>query len=371
MDKALNAVALQESSREVEVGTIPDNRNGQCHVPPIFVVGVWRSGTTLLYALLNQHPDIRLMYESDLPVLWPMFRLPWMRKNWAEKWEYWNAGLSRHDLNCAKLSEPASSLAQGMEAAGKAYSAAKGKPLWGCKSPTYYDRLTDLEREFPTARFIIIWRDPEEICDSVIRAASSGMWFARPGAAKKALLASQTLKEQCDKLLYRGASVYQIHYRDLVEHTAQTMAGICRFLEVPYTPAVTILDKADRSAVFEGAHHKLAKGSHIISRKARNESLPPGLAHKIQRYKSMWKAKAGSSWLLSDRFEETADTPGIGERIADRIWVTVLRTWDVAPRILFSVLPLSIWQAYRRIKYKDLESLRRQLTNKPSSLQGN
>lgn len=371
MDKALNAVALQENSREVEVGNIPDNGNEPCHVPPIFVVGVWRSGTTLLYALLNQHPDIRLMYESDLPVLWPVFWLPWMRKSWAEKWEYWNAGLSRHDLNSTQLTEPVTSLAQAMEIAGRTYTVAKGKRLWGCKSPTYYDRLTDLAREFPAARFIIIWRDPEEICDSVIRAASSGMWFARPGAAKKALLASQTLKRQCDKLLYQGASVYQIHYRDLVEQTSRTMAGICRFLQVPYTPAVTILDKADRSAVFEGAHHKLAKGSRIISRRSRNESLPPGLARKIQRYKSLWKAKAGSSWLLSERFESTADTPGIGERIADHTWVTILRTWDIAPRILFSILPLSIWQAYRRIKYKNLESLRRQLTNKPSSLQGN
>jgi len=52
------------------------------HIPPIFVVGVWRSGTTLLYSLLNQHRDIRLFYESDLPVLWPMFRLPWERKAW-------------------------------------------------------------------------------------------------------------------------------------------------------------------------------------------------------------------------------------------------------------------------------------------------
>ena len=25
---------------------------------PVFVVGMWRSGTSLLYALLNQHPQI-------------------------------------------------------------------------------------------------------------------------------------------------------------------------------------------------------------------------------------------------------------------------------------------------------------------------
>jgi len=30
---------------------------------PVFVVGVFRSGTSLLYSLLNQHPEIGLMYE--------------------------------------------------------------------------------------------------------------------------------------------------------------------------------------------------------------------------------------------------------------------------------------------------------------------
>ena len=85
------------------------------HVPPIFVVGVWRSGTTLLYSLLNQHSDIRLFYESDLPVLWPMFRFASGRRTWVEKWEYWNAGVSRHDLDPDRLTSPVNSLA---EAAG-------------------------------------------------------------------------------------------------------------------------------------------------------------------------------------------------------------------------------------------------------------
>ena len=44
---------------------------------PVFVVGIWRSGTSLLYTLLNQHPLIALMYEADLPLLKQLFyRLP-------------------------------------------------------------------------------------------------------------------------------------------------------------------------------------------------------------------------------------------------------------------------------------------------------
>src|SRR5579863_7407788 len=79
---------------------------------PLFVSGVWRSGTSLLYALLNQHPDIRLFYEGDLPVLWPMFHVGYSRKNWLERWEYWNAAVSRHGLDSFRPSAPITSLAE-------------------------------------------------------------------------------------------------------------------------------------------------------------------------------------------------------------------------------------------------------------------
>jgi N-acetylglucosaminyldiphosphoundecaprenol N-acetyl-beta-D-mannosaminyltransferase len=362
MDRDSNTVTLPEpeiSADKREVG----------HVPPIFVVGVWRSGTTLLYSLLNQHPDIRLFYESDLPALWPMFRLPWGRKTWVEKWEYWNAGVSRHDLDSLRLAAPVASLAEALELAGREYAAEKGKTRWGCKSPSYYDRLEDLAQEFPDARFVVIWRDPEEVCLSVIKAATTALWFARPGMAHKALLASKTLKKQVEKLQSRGAFVHQLHFRDLIGDTVNTMSGICEFLQVPFDPAVTILERADRSAVFEGAHHTLAKGSEIIAQKERKDSLPSEMTEKIRRYKALWKAQSGDNWFLSRHFSETGTSkPGILERAADHLKFMLLRAWDIAPRIAFSILPLSAWQAYRRFKYKDEQWVHRQITTKPTTL---
>jgi hypothetical protein len=347
--------------------TLAADRND--HVAPIFVVGVWRSGTTLLYTLLNQHPDIRLFYEGDLPALWPIFRVPWSRKEWVEKWEYWNAGISRHDLDPAKLTSPVKSLADAMEVAGKEYASQKGANIWGCKSPSYYNQMVSLAREFPNARFIVIWRDPEEICRSVIRAAASGLWFSRPGMTHKALLASKTLKRQCERLEAMGAAIHQIYYRDLVENTSHTMRAICEFLNMPFTPAVTVLNKADRSAVFEGAHHSLAKSNRIVARKEPNGALPTELANKILRYKALWKANEPSDWMLTQRFTEVGATkPGIWERMKDQMLFMLLRLWDSAPRIAFSILPTSVWQAYRRMKYKDPEWVHRQLTNKPTTL---
>jgi N-acetylglucosaminyldiphosphoundecaprenol N-acetyl-beta-D-mannosaminyltransferase len=366
MGNELKGVGLQEDIQETAVSA---TENDLGHVPPIFVVGVWRSGTTLFYSLLNQHPDIRLFYESDLPVLWPMFRLPWERQSWVDKWEYWNAGVSRHDLDPVRLASPVNSLAEAIELAGKTYAAEKGKRRWGCKSPSYYDRLDYLAREFPDARFIVIWRDPEEICLSVIKAAPFTEWFARPGMPRKALLASKTLKKQMDKLLEMGTAVHQIHYRDLVEHTDETMRGVCNFLRVPFDPAVTDLTRSDRSAVFEGPHHNLAKGGKIVARKESKESLPPALTRKIRRYKALWKAESGETWMLTQRFVETGDSkPGILERAVDRASLILSHLRDNVPRMIFSILPLAVWQAYRRLKYKDAQFVHRLMTKKETTL---
>jgi hypothetical protein len=339
------------------------------HVPPIFVIGMRRCGSTLLYLLLNQHPDIALLYESDLPVLWPMFRVPWERKTWVEKWEYWNASISRHDLDPARLASPVQSLAEAFELAGREHARHLGKKRWGCKSPSYFDRLEQLAAEFPHARFVVVWRDPEECCRSAMNAAaaseSSGMWFARPGTNLHILLAAKTLKKQVDALLAKGASVHQVHYRDLVTDTTNVMRGICEFLQVPFDPAVAILGNADRSAVFKGAHHSLARGSSIVSSTDRHQALSSKLRRKIERYRALWKAQNGDTWLLSRRFPEGSSAkPSLWERATDRLLYVACRLRDIVPEICFSILPLSVWQTYRRLKYGDAQWFHRQITDK-------
>src|SRR5581483_9621087 len=72
---------------------------------PLFVVSMWRSGSSLLYALLNKHPQVGLMYEADLMLLRPVF---WKHRgscDWAERWQFWNQAFSRHGLNGAEFAE--------------------------------------------------------------------------------------------------------------------------------------------------------------------------------------------------------------------------------------------------------------------------
>jgi hypothetical protein len=151
----------------------------------------------------------------------------------------------------------------------------------------------------------------------------------------------------------------------LVGDPAGTMRAICEFIEVPFYPAVTVLNEPDPSAVFAGAHHTLARGSKIVASKDRHAALPVELAGKIDRYRALWKAKCGDRWLLSERFSETnVAPPSLAERVKDRLLFMMFRTRDIGPRIVFSILPTAIWRLYRRLKYKDEQWIHRWLANK-------
>lgn len=360
---------VEEAAQDLRTQTRVTNRE---RVAPIFVTGVWRCGATLLYLLLNQHPDIALLFESDLPVLWPMFRMPWGRESWLDKWEYWNASVSRHDLNPALLASTGWSLAEAFESAGRQFAAQRGKTRWGCKSPTYFDQIHNLASIFPKAKFVVVWRDPEEICKSALKAAksgNSGLWFTRPGTLHKLMTASGVLKKQVDKAVARGASVCQLHYQDLVGDTECVMRVVCDFLEVEFDPALTVLKTADRSAIFKGVHHDLARGASIVSEERHYPALPPQLAGKIAGYRSLWRKQYGDGWLLNQDASETeVRKPNLLERGCDRLRYLLLRTLDVFPRLAFSILPLSVWQTYRKFKYKDAMWVHRQITEKRTTL---
>src|SRR5215467_7354661 len=65
---------------------------------PLFVLSVWRSGSSLLYALLNQHSKIGLLYEGDLPRLHLFLFGRFRTGAWRKRWEFWNQGPSRHGI---------------------------------------------------------------------------------------------------------------------------------------------------------------------------------------------------------------------------------------------------------------------------------
>jgi hypothetical protein len=316
---------------------------------PLFVVGMFRSGTSLLYALLNQHPQIALMYEGDLAHLQALFWVPRDTTRWLRRWEFWNTALARHKFDTSTIPDGIRDLRTAVEAVYTEYARQKkGASIWGCKSPTYHDEVNRLSRTFPNARFIIIWRDVRHICRSILSAAETSPFFNRRGMTLRAIVGCQDLKSQCDSLVERGGRVHQVDYEDLVRNPEGEMKSICEFLEISYDSRMSKLTGADRDAISDFRHHSLVKGERIVETRNGSEGLPPELRDKIERYVKMWRERSNGAWpAYPERLETNTTTPSLWERVSDRVTYDVLQfTHHFAP-VIFSFVPVAVWKRYR------------------------
>jgi hypothetical protein len=314
---------------------------------PVFVVGIWRSGTSLLYTLLNQHPQIALTYESDLFLLRSLFRGGSNKSDWLERWEFWNSALTRHHIDGAKLAARFPDYCGAATAVCKQYA---GAAIYGDKSPNYFDALPQLADDFPNARFIVIWRDLADTCSSIIRAAKGSSFFAKRGITDRALIGYRRLKRDCDTLTRRGALLHQIQYEEMIQSPESVMQGVCSFLQIPFDPVMTTLEGADRSAIYEAPQHAGVKSGRIRLERPREEVLPANLRAKIARYIILWNRESGGVWPIYPRLPEAATPPSLLERVRDEAYFRILRAFDHFTAWVYCYAPITWLRSYRASK---------------------
>jgi hypothetical protein len=332
---------------------------------------MWRSGTSALYALLNQHAKIALLFEGDLRLLsWRFLFSPSPAKVLA-RWNFWNLAAKRHQIQVEVLAQAMPDVRSAMEATYREYAERKGASIRGEKSPNYYDCLTDLAKDFPGARFLVIWRNPMSVCASILSARSVCSYFNRTGMVLRALLGFPRLKQQCDRLLEQNVPVHQINYEELVEDPSTVMKGICRFLEIGFDPKMTSLDEADVSAIYLEDHHSsFLRREEIHLMPEQTYLLPPAVRRKIKRYVCEWKEKSGGVWPAYPRAASGRETkPSTTEKLLDQIAYRCLRAYDQMVLVLYGLGPIWGLQRYRTIKQqcrKFKQNRRRNFSRWPS-----
>jgi hypothetical protein len=315
---------------------------------PLFVVSMWRSGSSLLYALLNKHPQVNLMYEADLLLLRPVFLKPAVFSDWAERWEFWNGAFKRHGLDTRDVPAGISDFRTAFEAVHKEYARRKGAIIWGDKSPNYYDCLRAMALAFPDAKFIIVWRDPEGTANSILRAAEMGnSYFKKKGAVLRGLLGYSVFKKECDWLIAHGKPVYQVSYEDLVSDTAAAMQEVCHFLEIPYMDELSSLQGADRTAIYGGQHHANVKGDKIVSG-PRPNAVGDNLRNKIGQYIVWWRSRYAGEWPPFPRADKAhTQSRNFLQRAKDQMQYRVRRAYDHFTEFAFCAAPLGLLRKYR------------------------
>jgi hypothetical protein len=307
---------------------------------------MWRGGSSLLWALLNKHPQVALMYEADLLLLRPVFLKPPFWRDWAARAEFWNRSFSRHGMDHDRFAGDTSAFPEAFEAVHQEYARRKGAAIWGDKSPNYYDRLLQMAKDFPRARFIILWRQPAETIGAAIRAAAGGnSYFGKRGTSLRSLLGSRVLKHQCDALLAAGAAVHQVEYHDLVSDTPAIMRSVCQFLQLPYDDSLSHLEGADRSAVYEGKLHSLLRGNVIVSG-PRPNVIDSRLRTKIDHHTTLWRQTDSAE----NRVVSSSSRPPLAAMRLDWLRYRLYRTLDVCIRLAFCFLPIPLLHLYRKAK---------------------
>ncbi len=315
---------------------------------PLFIVASWRGGSSLLYALLNKHPQVALTFEADLWLLRSVFRKPAGYCDWATRWELRYGALTRHGIIANDLPRGVADFPTAFAAVHQAYAARKGAVIWGDKSPIYYDSLPALARLFPQARFIVQWRDPAATANAIARAAQAGAAaYQKRGVYLRGLIGYQVLKRGVDSLLSIGQPVCQVTYEELTSDPAKVMREVCRFLEIPYRDELADLRGADRSAVFKEAHHSLVRGDEIVS-KPRTVILDQAVRQKINGYVKLWKRRYNDEWppsVLTDA--DNVALPRLPQRVGDQVAYRAVCAFEQFRQVCFAYAPLALIQGYR------------------------
>ncbi len=310
---------------------------------PVLITGVWRSGTSLMQAMLNHHPRMAVMFESEP---YGLFRLKtdavWP-DDWAARLEFFNQAISRHHINAAALPKKATAQ-ECMAAVFNQFAADKDLAVMAGKSPTYHAWLPQIAAFFPQTEFIVIWRDPLDCCRSVMRAGRKNHFFAQPGMLTQALFGQATMAHGVEKLLRAGRRVHQVVYADLVADPEKELRRICEFLDVEFDPVMLDLKTADYSMVPPGEHHDPVRSGAVKHASPREEILPEEFAAKGRRYAALWRERfAGLEFARALKVEAGQRQPEEAERLGDWLALKFWREVAHTKRVLFRNIPLALW----------------------------
>jgi hypothetical protein len=230
-------------------------------VKPVVVLGVSRSGTTLLKAMLDAHSQLAIPSESYfLPQLWDRHGPRPRRDAFVDdlrrlaKIREW--GVDSDEVARRLPERPAFS--EAVQAIYRVYADARGKPGFGDKTPLYLQHLDVLERAFPDARYVHIVRDGRDAALSLLAMTRRPrLNLARPrGIGDFACAWSREVRAA--RRFGRDHSYLELRYEDLVAEPEARLREVCAFLGLEYEPGMLEYHRREDAAL-HADHPRLAQ----------------------------------------------------------------------------------------------------------------
>jgi hypothetical protein len=245
---------------------------------PVVILGVSRSGTTLLKEMLDQHPRLAIPPESYfIPQLWDRhgewpdperFVTDIGRLARVREW-----GVTPADVR-ERISERPS-FADAIQAIYQAYADTRGKPRFGDKTPAYMQRLEVLERAFPDARYVHLVRDGRDAGLSFIEMRRRPRFnWARPRSL--AAFAALWRREVEGARRFGRERVpgryLELRYEGLVADPESTLRELSGFLGLEFDPGMLGFQRCQGARTLPD-HTRLAQ-SPTLARQWREQMAP-------------------------------------------------------------------------------------------------
>jgi len=212
--------------------------------PPLLLLGVRRSGTTLLRVMLDRHSELAVPDESYfVPQLADRhlrrvdpdeFVDDLRRLNTLAEWDV--------PLNKVRVRlSPAMPIGAAIATVYAVYAEEQGKRRWGDKTPMYMQNLRLLEKLFPDALFVHLIRDGRDAALSFLELPAglvTETWM-HPRTPAEFACQWRTEVAAARRLGQRIGSRYlEVRYEELVGDVEGVLRRICDFAWLGYEPAM-------------------------------------------------------------------------------------------------------------------------------------
>ena len=245
-------------------------KGGGRETPAPFVVGVARSGTTLLRMMLDAHPALAIPPETHfIPKLIKACEDPG-----ADARENAIALLRGHrrwpdfQLDADELSrrfdqiEPFSA-GEALRAFYSSYAADQRKERWGDKTPGYARRMRKIESVLPEAHFIHLIRDGRDVTLSQLEVHHGAE--SVEGAAKNWVGGIEKARRNAGRV----RNYIEVRYEDLVAEPEPVLRRICAFIALPFDDAMLSYHERADERMSEIARDFDRQGESAISAEVR------------------------------------------------------------------------------------------------------
>lgn len=243
---------------------------------PTVVLGVSRSGTTLLKAMLDAHSELAIPSESYfLPQLWDRhgerpdrdaFVEDLTRLERIREW-----GVDPEDVRARLPERP--TFAEAIQSIYRLYAESWNKSRFGDKTPLYMQHLDVLERAFPGARYVHIVRDGRDAAYSLLAMTRKPRFnLSRPRRVGDFAVAWRR-EIRAAQAFGRTHPYHEVRYEDLVEHPEARLREISAFLELEYEPAMLEYHRREDPSLYAD-HPRLAEPPVRDTRAWRREMQP-------------------------------------------------------------------------------------------------